>query len=611
MQPNTESTPTSLLGEDWSMLCFHELFERQVVRTPDAIAVSFQGSHLSYRDLNRRANQVGHSLQSVGIGPEQVVGIVWERATNVDDLLVLLMGVFKAGGAYLYLDPTLPAERLAYMVEDARASLLLVQHNRQQHLPSGDVKVVCYDSLSETIALESTSNTRSAAELSSLAYIIYTSGSTGRPKGVLIPHRGIGNMAQAYRDALNVRPGDRITQFFSFSFDAAIAELATSLLSGATLFPVPAEILRPGPALVAFLQTHAITTATFTPSMLAVLPVQALPSLRVMIIAGEVCPAELVTRWSAPGRLLINAYGPIEATVLAAFAPCVANGHSPAIGRSIPNVHMTIRDEAHLPLPDGEEGELCISGISLARGYTDPTLTAESFIPDPLDPATRLYLTGDCGRRDPDGDILCVGRLAHSTTVKVHGGYRVDLAEIEAMLLSWVAACAVVADEVGQLVACVVLPTSSPPTISELREHLRNKLPRYMQPKAIVVMEDLPRTASDKIDREALRRALPDWRQFAEDGAFQHAHTPLEVQVISIIAETLNSLHMGSSSLQPREINMLKTFEELGGDSLSVANVLLRFATDFHVNMDEDQLYHLSLAHIAARIETLTRESGE
>ncbi len=229
MKPNTESAPLSLLEDGWSTLCFHELFERQVARTPDAIAVSFQGRHLTYRDLNRRANQVGHYLQSVGIGPEKVVGMYWPRAENVDALLVLLMGILKAGGAYLYLDTDrsmLPTERMLGMVADARTSIILTQQRLRSTLPPCETSIVCHDApqVAQAIAGKSERNPISGSSMTSLAYVIYTSGSTGQPKGVLLTHRGIGNLARSYIEAFAVRPGDRIAQFFSYSFDDSVGE---------------------------------------------------------------------------------------------------------------------------------------------------------------------------------------------------------------------------------------------------------------------------------------------------------------------------------------------------------------------------------------------------
>lgn len=602
--------PTACRREDgWRTRCLHELFERQAEKTPNAIAISSAGKHITYSDLNHRANQVAHVLQARGIGPERVVGLYWERATNVETLVTHLLGILKAGGAYLFLDPNrsmLPLQRLEALLRDARPSIILTEQHLLSSLPSCDASIVCSDA--PGIAQHRTSNPISGADVHSLAYLIYTSGSTGTPKGVLVTHRGIGNLAQAYIEVFNMQPGDRIAQYFSFAFDASVAEIATGLLSGATLYPVPAPALRPGPALAAFLQSQAITIATFTPSILSALPVVELPCLRLLIIAGEVCSAELVARWSKPGRLLVNAYGPTEATVLSAFGLCEANNRPPTIGRSIPHVHISIRDEAHLPRPDGEEGEICISGINLARGYTDPTATAASFIADPLDPAVVLYLTGDRGYRDPDGNLVCVGRLATSTTVKVRGGFRVDLSEIEAVLLPVVAACAVVRSYDGHLLAFVVLPETQPSTVSALYDHLRTRLPSYMLPTTIIPLESLPRTASDKIDREALRRSLPNWRQLAQQGAFQGARTPVEVHVTEIVAETLNALNLGSPRLLPQEINLLKTFGELGGDSLSTAEVLLRFATAFHVDLDEELLDRLPLAQIIARIDPLEGE---
>ncbi len=611
-------------ARDWQGLPFPALFEQQVELTPRAIALSCEEGDISYADLNGYANQVGFFLRTLGIGRERVVGLLWERARRPQDLYILLLGIFKAGAAYLYLDPTLPAERLAFLLKDAEVALVLTEERLAASVPVSGIPVISLERELASIAAQSKANPPGEATVESLAYLIYTSGSTGWPKGVQVTHRGIGNLAEAEIRALLVQPGDRVAQFFSPGFDASVSEISKALLSGATLCPVPATALRPGPALFTFLREQAITVATFTPTILAALPPADLPDLRVIIIGGEVCPAALVSRWSAPGRLFINAYGPTEATVCVTFGPCTANGLPPTIGRPIQNVVVSIRDLAHLPVVADEAGEICISGPCLARGYTDPQSTAERFVADPLDPAGTIYLTGDRGRFDVDGSIVFLGRVDGDDEVKMRGGFRVRLGDIEAALAPYVMACAVLLIE-EVLVAFVVLPPGpgQPASIDELPALLRQQLPAYMTPKAFVLRETLPRTASDKIDRQALRRSLPDWRQFAHSGVFVAPRTPLELRLATLVADTLNRNYYGlvramsdppddrleehnlavESLLDVHSMNLHSRFDQLGGDSLALADLLLSIADEFHVELDESEVNENTLAQLATMIE--------
>jgi amino acid adenylation domain-containing protein len=607
---------------NWQGLPFQTLFEQQVAETPRAIALSCEDGNLTYAELNAYANQVGFFLRSLGIGPEQMVGLLWERARRPQDLFILLLGILKAGGAYLYLDSALPAERLAFMLRDAGVALVLTEERVATSILPTEAPVICLDREWPPIVAQSMTNPPGGATIETLAYLIYTSGSTGGPKGVRVTHRGLGNLAAAEIHALQLQPGDRVSQFFSPGFDASVSEICKALLSGATLCPVPSRALRPGPALLAFLREQAITVATFTPTILAALPPADLPDLRVIIAGGEVCPATLVSRWSAPDRLFINAYGPTEATVCVTFGPCLTNGLPPTIGRPIPHVVVTIRDPVHLPVATGEAGEICISGPCLARGYTDPQLTAERFVADPLEPASTIYLTGDRGHFEADGSLVFQGRVDGDDEVKLRGGFRVRLGEIEAALAPYVAACAaLVIEEV--LVACVVLPSAQQISIDELRTHLEQQLPAYMIPRAFVVCEALPRTVSDKIDRQALRLSLPDWRRFAHDGVFVAPRTALEQRLAALVAETLNRNYgelvralsgtpdtrleentlARESLLDASGINMHSRFDQMGGDSLSLADLLLSIADEFHVELDESEVNEYSLAQLATMIQ--------
>src|SRR5437773_6032589 len=308
--------------------CVHQLFEEQVERTPDPVAVVVEDQRLTYRELNVRANQLGHYLRSLGVGPEVLVGICVERSL---ELLVGILGILKAGGAYVPLDPAYPQDRLVYMLEDAQVRVLLTQKRLLEALPRQVAQIVCLDRDAEPLATFSGENLVCVASADNLAYVIYTSGSTGRPKGVLVEHRGFCNLAEAQVQVFNVQPGSRVLQFASLSFDASVFEIVMALGVGAELYLGRPKELLPGPNLARFLRNQAITHVTLPPSALAALPVEDLPSLDTIVVAGEVCPAELVRRWGS-GRRFFNAYGPTETTVWATVAHCTDGSRPAAIG---------------------------------------------------------------------------------------------------------------------------------------------------------------------------------------------------------------------------------------------------------------------------------------
>ncbi|MGZ3459932.1 MAG: non-ribosomal peptide synthetase, partial [Archangium sp.] len=371
----------------------HQLFEAQVERTPDAPAVSFEGTTLSYRQLNSRANQLALHLRSLGIGPDTLVGLCLERSL---DMLVGLLATLKAGGAYVPLDPSYPSQRLAFMLQQASVPVLLTQQHLADELPVQSEFLFCLDSDWQQLASLPTDNLPSLSGEDSLAYVIFTSGSTGQPKGTLLTHRGLCNTALAAASALRLEPGQRALQFAALGFDASVWETFSALLSGAQLCLAPRDSLMPGLPLHSLLQQQSITTATLTPSVLAQTSPDGLDSLRTLASAGEALPPELARRWGQ-GRLLLNAYGPTEVTVCASVTPGPVQAERLTIGRPLPNVQLYVLDSHLLPVPTGVPGELYVGGPGLARGYLRrPELTAERFVPNPFSssPGARLYRTG-------------------------------------------------------------------------------------------------------------------------------------------------------------------------------------------------------------------------
>ncbi|HYH81776.1 MAG TPA: amino acid adenylation domain-containing protein, partial [Longimicrobium sp.] len=486
----------------------HALFAAQAARTPDAPAAEFAGETLTYADLDARAERLARRLRGAGVGPETVVALSVERSL---ELPVVLLGVLKAGGAYLPLDPSYPPERLRYMLEDSRAGVLLTGRAIGGGMAAGfsaaGGTVLFIDGEdADASALDAVSG--AAAAPANLAYVIYTSGTTGRPKGVMITHRSAARLVMAQTEKLGFGPGERVLQFAPLSFDTSVAEIFTALCSGACLVGEPADALLPGPPLARLLAERRITHAKFTPSALAAIPAAELPELRTLIVGGEACTGELVARWG-DGRRFINVYGPTETTVRATFADLTSGDAVPPIGRPLAGARLYVLDETFAPRPVGVAGELYVGGQGVARGYLGrPGLTAEKFVPDPFaaEPGARLYRTGDRARWRADGQLDFLGRADEQVKVR---GYRIEPGEIESVLREHAAVreAAVVAreDRPGEkrLVAYVVADGAWPGA-DALRAHLSSRLPDYMVPGAVVALEALPLTPSGKVDRRAL-----------------------------------------------------------------------------------------------------------
>jgi amino acid adenylation domain-containing protein len=548
--------------------CVHELFEAQVERAPGATAVRFGNERLSYAEMNARANRLAHDLRSRGVGPEVRVALCMERGPG---MVAAVLAVLKAGGAYVPLDPAYPRDRLAYMLADSAPAVVLTQRAVAEALAGvldglgGGVPVLELDAAAPAWASRRETNpARGWLAPEHPAYVIYTSGSTGRPKGVLVPHRGLCNVAAAQRRAFGVGPDDRVLQFASLSFDAAAFELVMALASGAALCVAPREELLPGPGLLALLRAHAVTTVTLPPSALAALPVEELPALRTIAVAGEALPAELVERWGARHRLW-NLYGPTEATIWSTAAECADPARKPDIGAPIANVRAYVLDAGLEPPPVGVPGELYVGGAGVARGYLGrPGLTAERFVPDPFgsEAGARLYRTGDRVRRLADGRLDFIGRVDHQVKVR---GYRIELGEIESRLAEHPAVREAVVlareDEPGEkrLVAYVVGGETAGAEV--LRAYLGETLPEYMVPAAYLRLDELPRTPNGKLDRKALPSPEGD----------AYARRDYEAPV----GETEELLaRIWSEVLGVERVSRRDDFFELGGHSLLAVQVI-------------------------------------
>ncbi|MEG4235607.1 amino acid adenylation domain-containing protein [Microcoleus sp. Pol11C3] len=584
--------------------CIHQLFEEQVERTPDAVAIVFEGEQLSYLELNARANQLAHYLQKRGVGPEVLVGICVERSF---EMIVGLLGILKAGGAYVPLDPAYPQERLAFMLEDSSVSVLLAQSKLVEKLPPHSACVVCLDSDWEEIAFHSQEKPSSSLTPDNLVYVIYTSGSTGKPKGVLLAHRGLCNLATSSIQLFDVQPSSRLLQFASFSFDASVWEVFIALVSGATLILAKRDFLMPGSALAGLLRDEAITTVILPPSVLAVLPAEEFPTLLTIIVGGEACSANLVARW-ASGRHFFNAYGPTEATVCATVALCTDGSQKPPIGRPIANTKIYILDTQNQPVPIGEPGELHIGGVGLARGYLKrPDLTEQKFIPNPFSDksASRLYKTGDLARYLPDGNIEFLGRIDNQVKIR---GFRIELGEIEAVLSAHpiVDAVAVIDREdipnEERLVAYIVPKKDEINQVSakSMRNYLADHLPDYMIPSAFITLPVLPITPNGKIDRRAL--PAPSRRGSELEENLVAPRTPIEEVLAEIWVEVLRIERVGISD----------NFLELGGHSLLAIQVISQVRDALGLELPLRCLFEApTVAELAQYVETLQKHCSK
>ncbi|HEY9875968.1 MAG TPA: amino acid adenylation domain-containing protein, partial [Candidatus Obscuribacterales bacterium] len=591
--------------------CIHHLFENKVEQNFDGIAVVFENEQITYREINKRSNQLGHYLQKMGVGSEVLVGICVERFV---DMIVGLLGILKAGGAYVPLDPSYPRDRLAFMLEDAQVSVLLTQEKLQSKLPNLPTKVICLDKDWDIIAQESKENPKSDTVADNLAYVIYTSGSTGTPKGVAVSHKAVTRLV-CNTNYVELDATDKIAQVSNFSFDAATFEIWGALLNGAQLVGISRDItLSPQDFALQIRQKDIsvlfLTTALFQ-QMARDVP-QAFTSLRYLLFGGEAVDPRWVKKVIAKGapKQLLHVYGPTESTTFTSYyVVSEEETNNPKstipIGRPITNTQIYLLDEQLQPVPIGVTGELYIGGDGLARGYLNrPELTAEKFIPNPISEELtqdRLYKTGDLGRYLPDGNIEFLGRIDDQVKIR---GFRIELGEIEAVLNQHPAVAetvVIIQEDIPDdkhLVAYIV-PTNPKSKIQNpksdvLRQFLKEKLPGYMVPSAYVVLKSLPLTPNGKVDRRALPAVDTASLDVKED--YVAPRTSVEGVLVGIWSKVLGR----------EQIGVHDNFFDLGGHSLLATQLISRIRDAFQVELPVSQVFEApSIASLARYIETM------
>ncbi len=579
----------------------HRLFEEQARRLPDATAVSFAGAALTYAALDHAANRLANHLRRSGVRPETRVGICLERGT---ELVVAILAVLKAGGAYVPLDPAYPAERLAFMLADSGAPLLLTRLPLPEGLTPDAAEVVCLDADRERIEAESAQAPAVGVLPENLAYVIYTSGSTGRPKGVLVQHGSLANLLAATREAFGVAEGDVMPVLASYAFDIWLFEALLPLTSGAAVRPVEHDRVLDVPALVEEIADATLlhTLPTLMRQVCAALRGRGRtrPGMRAVFVGGDVVPPDLVAemREAFPAAVVHVMYGPTEATIITSSVRALEEEkvESRLMGRPLPNARMYVRDARGEPVPVGVPGEAWLGGAGVARGYLGrPALTAERFVPDPFGgaPGARLYRTGDRARWRTNGVMEFLGRLDEQVKVR---GFRIEPGEIEAVLSAHAevrdARAIVWEDAPGEkrLVAYVVGGVE----VDELREHLRRSLPEYMLPSAFVFLDALPLTPNGKLDR----KALPAPEYAADAARYVAPRTSVEEVVAGIWAEVLRLQRVGVE----------ESFFELGGHSLLATRVVSRIREVFAVELPLRALFEEpTVAELAGRVEEMRR----
>ena len=583
-------------AEDASLV--HRRFELQADRQPDAIALTCDNDHVSYAELNRRANRLAHRLIELGVRPDSLVGLFAERSI---DLVVGLLGILKAGGAYLPIELAYPADRVAFMLEDAGAAVIVTQQHLSGRLPAIAATAVCVDD--GGLSAYADENPSSRGNPDDLIYAIYTSGSTGRPKGTLMTHRAVDRLFQSTQAWYGFSSNDVWTLFHSVAFDFSVWELWGALIYGGRLVIVPYLTSRSPEEFFELLRREQVTVLNQTPSAFRQLVQADLASgpprptqLRHVIFGGEALELESLRPWmdrhGDAQPQLVNMYGITETCVHVTYRPItradVDGGEGSVIGVPIPDLRVHVLDARHEPVPCGVPGEIYVGGPGLARGYLNRAdLTEARFIPDPFVPAERLYRTGDLAKRRSNGELEYLGRIDQQVKIR---GFRIELDEIESVLCyhpqvrdAVVVAISATPDE-NRLVAYVVA-NAPVPIVSDLREHLRKKVPDYMVPAAFVFLDKLPLTNSGKVDRNTL--PVPDTADTIATEQYMAPVTETEKGVAQVFAEVLNIPAVG----------LHHNFFELGGHSLLATRALAMFRERFEIEIPLIALFEEPTVH--------------
>ncbi|MTJ08953.1 non-ribosomal peptide synthetase [Anabaena sp. UHCC 0204] len=580
--------------------CIHQLFEKQVEKTPEAVAVIYGNQQLTYRELNEKANQLANYLKTLGVKVETLVGICVERSL---EMVIGLLGILKAGGAYVPIDPNYPAERIAYMLSDANVQILISQKSLLSSLSAHQTKIISLDQDWEIINQQNSENPDSEIKPKNLAYIIYTSGSTGKPKGVQIEHQGVVNFLTTMSQQPGITEKDTLNAVTTICFDIAGLEIYLPLIVGAKVIIVSREIATDGNRLLKQMQESGVTVMQATPATWQMLLSAGLSTekLKIKVLCGgEALTTELANQLLGTGAELWNVYGPTETTIWSTVSQVekindsVSEGIIP-IGYPIGNTQIYILDSDLQPVPIGVAGELHIGGAGLARGYLKrPELTAEKFIENPFNSNNKLYKTGDLARYLANGQIEYLGRIDNQVKVR---GFRIELGEIEAVINAYpdVNQGVVISrvDSPGNQRLVAYLVTKDGFDLPQLRDLLKLQLPDYMIPATFVVLDSLPLTPNGKIDKKALPAPEID---LSKEKEFVPPQTPTEEMIANIFATVLNVQLVGIHD----------NFFELGGHSLLATQVISRLRKAFEIEIPLKELFAApTVAQLSDRIESL------
>ncbi|RDV11083.1 amino acid adenylation domain-containing protein, partial [Pontibacter diazotrophicus] len=568
-----------------------DLFEEQVAKTPDAIAVLFEGEEFTYAELSSRSNQLAHYLQSKGVGEETLVPICIDKSP---EMIVGLLGVMKAGGAYVPIDPGYPQERIQFMLQDTSATLVVSSSAFTDLLSGEERELVLLDTDWEQIAKESSNKPATDLQPDNLAYVIYTSGSTGRPKGVLVEHKGVVNLVSHQTEAFGVKQQERILQLSNYAFDASVEQIFLALCNGAGLVLVPKEVLLRPDEMVQLIEEREVTHIHATPSFLQQLTPGKHGHLRRVIAGGEVCPVSLASAWGAYTSFY-NEYGPTETTVTSTeFAYATTfQGSALPIGRPLANTPHYVLDKAGRLVPQGVVGELCIGGVQVARGYLNrEELTAEKFVADPFSKkeGARMYRTGDLVRWSSDGNLEYLGRMDDQVKIR---GYRIELGEVESMLnqCGGVEQAVVIAREDAngskRLIGYVVSEAFDREAIIK---EMKQKLPEYMVPSMLIELEEIPLTSNGKVDKKALPEV--------------DASETVTSSYVAPRNETEEKLAaIWKELLQVERVGVNDNFFELGGDSIITIQLVSRARRAGFNFQPRNVFEHQTIALLAAVVQ--------
>ncbi|MHC0621451.1 amino acid adenylation domain-containing protein [Paenibacillus sp. M.A.Huq-82] len=583
---------------DYPQHCtIQELFERQVEKTPDQVAVVWENERLTYRQLNAKANRLARVLREKGVATDCMVGVMMERSA---DWIVTMLAILKAGGAYLPIDIEYPADRIRYMLEDSAAPLIVTQSQKDR--PAGFTGEVA--ALEEMdLVIQDDANLGITSTSYDLAYVIYTSGTTGKPKGIMLVHAGIANLQAFFENQFAVTENDRIGQFASSSFDASVWETFMALLTGATLYVLSKEIIGNYTRFEDYVTEQRISILTLPPTYMTHLNPDRMSPLKKLITAGSATSFDLIRRWEGKVQYY-NAYGPTETTICATVwcaDSAKLNAGAVPIGYPIPNTQTYIMSADNQLQPIGVPGELCIGGVGLARGYVNkPDLTDEKFTDSPFAPGEHIYHTGDLARWLPDGNIEYLGRIDHQVKIR---GYRIELSEIESVIQGHdrIQEVTVIAreDRHGHHYLCAYFTGISEAPISNLREHVSGALPDYMVPTYFIQLEQMPLTPNGKIDRKALPE--PELGGTHQGRDYLAPRNELERLLAEVWEEVLGV----------RPIGILDNFFELGGDSIKAIQVSTRlYKYDWMLEM-KDLFQNPVIEKLSSYVQKAGRKSSQ